>query len=150
MPSSECRIVELKYGENDLFRCEIAEERLVSHFQPPREISAAEYHAEIASAMSGPLDFPPLSQSVIPGDKIAVAVEADFADPVPIIKEVWSQLASANIQPEDVTIIQAEFPGTGEDRKSTRLNSSHVVISYAVFCLKNKTPPPPPTILRHP
>src|SRR5690606_41671220 len=25
-----------------------------------------------------------------------------------------------------------------EDRKSTRLNSSHVKISYAVFCLKNK------------
>src|SRR3712207_7301116 len=28
-----------------------------------------------------------------------------------------------------------------EDRKSTRLNSSHANISYAVFCLKNKTPP---------
>src|SRR5256885_4397286 len=27
-----------------------------------------------------------------------------------------------------------------EDRKSTRLNSSHLVISYAVFCLKKKTP----------
>src|SRR5256885_9775842 len=26
----------------------------------------------------------------------------------------------------------------GRDRKSTRLNSSHLVISYAVFCLKNK------------
>src|SRR5690606_41810610 len=26
-------------------------------------------------------------------------------------------------------------------RKSTRLNSSHVKISYAVFCLKKKTPP---------
>src|SRR5690625_6186932 len=26
----------------------------------------------------------------------------------------------------------------GEDRKSTRLNSSHVAISYAVFCLKIK------------
>src|SRR5256885_11819736 len=26
----------------------------------------------------------------------------------------------------------------GEDRKSTRLNSSHLVISYAVFCLKKK------------
>src|SRR5256885_10242895 len=26
-----------------------------------------------------------------------------------------------------------------EDRKSTRLNSSHLVISYAVFCLKKKT-----------
>src|SRR5690625_2910488 len=27
-------------------------------------------------------------------------------------------------------------PGIGLDRKSTRLNSSHVAISYAVFCLK--------------
>src|SRR5215204_5985838 len=29
-------------------------------------------------------------------------------------------------------------PGTRRDRKSTRLNSSHTVISYAVFCLKKK------------
>src|SRR3989442_8817288 len=29
-------------------------------------------------------------------------------------------------------------PPTPEDRKSTRLNSSHVRISYAVFCLKKK------------
>src|SRR5256885_3041976 len=27
-----------------------------------------------------------------------------------------------------------------KDRKSTRLNSSHLVISYAVFCLKKKNP----------
>src|SRR6266511_3283787 len=33
-------------------------------------------------------------------------------------------------------------PGTGcRDRKSTRLNSSHVKISYAVFCLKKKKHP---------
>src|SRR5437588_3793483 len=29
-------------------------------------------------------------------------------------------------------------PFSPEDRKSTRLNSSHTVISYAVFCLKKK------------
>src|SRR3712207_8480716 len=29
--------------------------------------------------------------------------------------------------------------GAPEDRKSTRLNSSHANISYAVFCLKKKT-----------
>src|SRR3712207_7719728 len=32
----------------------------------------------------------------------------------------------------------------GADRKSTRLNSSHANISYAVFCLKKKTPFPSP------
>src|SRR5690625_6912036 len=30
-------------------------------------------------------------------------------------------------------------PRARKDRKSTRLNSSHVAISYAVFCLKKKT-----------
>src|SRR5471032_3495366 len=29
-------------------------------------------------------------------------------------------------------------PGFWRDRKSTRLNSSHITISYAVFCLKKK------------
>src|SRR5437870_10837436 len=36
--------------------------------------------------------------------------------------------------------IEDRYAGRGEhtDRKSTRLNSSHVAISYAVFCLKKK------------
>src|SRR5690606_5178059 len=36
------------------------------------------------------------------------------------------------------TIIRPPSPPTPIDRKSTRLNSSHVKISYAVFCLKKK------------
>src|SRR5256885_2473902 len=36
-------------------------------------------------------------------------------------------------------LVQTLAKKTGEtDRKSTRLNSSHLVISYAVFCLKKK------------
>src|SRR2546430_13718892 len=33
---------------------------------------------------------------------------------------------------------EIEFASTHQDRKSTRLNSSHSQISYAVFCLKKK------------
>src|SRR5438034_8505457 len=33
---------------------------------------------------------------------------------------------------------KGKLPGDHLDRKSTRLNSSHTVISYAVFCLKKK------------
>src|SRR5256885_6914128 len=35
------------------------------------------------------------------------------------------------------------------DRKSTRLNSSHLVISYAVFCLKKKQRRSDPTLAQH-
>src|SRR5699024_11774729 len=37
---------------------------------------------------------------------------------------------------DDAALI--DTPGIMKDRKSTRLNSSHVSISYAVFCLKKK------------
>src|SRR5256885_13412406 len=39
----------------------------------------------------------------------------------------------------DAEVIVHEYThGVSIDRKSTRLNSSHLVISYAVFCLKKK------------
>src|SRR5205807_9308415 len=38
----------------------------------------------------------------------------------------------------DRTVVAFRMHGR-QDRKSTRLNSSHLVISYAVFCLKKKT-----------
>src|SRR5438477_8146564 len=41
-------------------------------------------------------------------------------------------------------------PGApSRDRKSTRLNSSHMSISYAVFCLKKKSPPVQQPVLAH-
>src|SRR5699024_11845244 len=45
----------------------------------------------------------------------------------------------ASILPAGVAILLALFDAFSIDRKSTRLNSSHVSISYAVFCLKKKT-----------
>src|SRR5947209_9055552 len=38
----------------------------------------------------------------------------------------------------DYTVITYDPRGLSQDRKSTRLNSSHANISYAVFCLKKK------------
>src|SRR5690554_7632060 len=40
---------------------------------------------------------------------------------------------------KDVKVLALVTPDKEADRKSTRLNSSHVRISYAVFCLKKKT-----------
>src|SRR3712207_8608262 len=49
---------------------------------------------------------------------------------------LWQSKGEGNNEPYAQEIINAF--GFKTDRKSTRLNSSHANISYAVFCLKNK------------
>src|SRR5437588_2298642 len=53
-----------------------------------------------------------------------------------------SHLLGLRFQPRTHKLLVIDFGGAKvddeEDRKSTRLNSSHTVISYAVFCLKKK------------
>src|SRR2546427_3455746 len=56
-------------------------------------------------------------------------------------EEIWqSQLA---VTQKALAAARARLPDIGAigDRKSTRLNSSHSQISYAVFCLKKKNGP---------
>src|SRR2546426_7560404 len=61
------------------------------------------------------------SKMVVDGRHVRARAPADVADG----------------DPYEATV--GEHPGgRPEDRKSTRLNSSHLVISYAVFCLKKK------------
>src|SRR3712207_9596982 len=55
-----------------------------------------------------------------------------FADANPVERRVGKGHA-----PELVTL-ELEVIAEEQDRKSTRLNSSHANISYAVFCLKKK------------
>src|SRR2546426_7776893 len=54
----------------------------------------------------------------------------------PVLEKCGVQLAA--ILPEIERALNDIPKVTGADRKSTRLNSSHLVISYAVFCLKKK------------
>src|SRR5256885_4145020 len=63
----------------------------------------------------------------------------DSADPrVGSMAFFLSRLVQAPVGPWPIA--SPETWGSKPDRKSTRLNSSHLVISYAVFCLKtNRT-----------
>src|SRR5699024_6961588 len=55
---------------------------------------------------------------------------------IPLITEPVNA-SSENLYPNE-TSVDSIYAQIVEDRKSTRLNSSHVSISYAVFCLKKK------------
>src|SRR5690242_20982216 len=55
-----------------------------------------------------------------------------------VVPELISEAGLLAQLPEHALVQVAPQPGHARDRKSTRLNSSHMSISYAVFCLKKK------------
>src|SRR3712207_8197568 len=71
-------------------------------------------------------------------DALPISAAARRAGPLPRLRD-HRRLDHRRLEPR----LRAALPGggrraCGRDRKSTRLNSSHANISYAVFCLKKK------------
>src|SRR5688572_32225516 len=67
----------------------------------------------------------------------------DFFDIAPALGRFFTNAEDTPPAGADVVVLshafwQAAYGGRNPDRKSTRLNSSHSQISYAVFCLKKK------------
>src|SRR5258708_16913074 len=77
--------------------------------------------------------YPTLFRSLTGGK----AVTEDLGIKLENVKmEDLGRAKKVTIDKDNTTII--EGGGKWRDRKSTRLNSSHQIISYAVFCLKKK------------
>src|SRR2546430_6283465 len=64
------------------------------------------------------------------------AVTASTADASPASATAFGVFRLVSARLESISFLS--FLGSPRDRKSTRLNSSHSQISYAVFCLKKK------------
>src|SRR5439155_20472472 len=58
--------------------------------------------------------------------------------PQPLLRVALPLCVPGRRQHLDAHLLRPGVPPGRRDRKSTRLNSSHVAISYAVFCLKKK------------
>src|SRR5256885_8054136 len=77
---------------------------------------------------------PPRS-TLFPYTTLFRSIYDEFRKTVPVPGEATPESPEEDVQPEDGRVVLVYKRG---DRKSTRLNSSHLVISYAVFCLKKK------------
>src|SRR5438034_2464904 len=82
---------------------------------------ARHFRADALSALRALAPVRPTSARGRRAKRLALAAFRDYA----VVGRQWALSGQARI--------------AGRDRKSTRLNSSHTVISYAVFCLKKKT-----------
>src|SRR5438874_11029495 len=92
------------------------------------------FRCSFTSAMESSLS--PVSYFFLHAPATTAIYTLSLHDALPI-----SRQSPAGARPLGVGPGASTIPGptpSGRDRKSTRLNSSHVEISYAVFCLKKK------------
>src|SRR2546422_8357646 len=80
-------------------------------------------------------DALPIFGAAVVGDDEPVGIDVEERDGEPLGCEAVTEGPGHDLH--DGRRPVGAVPGTG-DRKSTRLNSSHGYISYAVFCLKKK------------
>src|SRR3712207_9465923 len=84
---------------------------------------------------------PPPRSTLLPSPTLSRPLEAD-----PVVGDLDNErprrvgrLDQADVHATGLSMLDGVVQSLLKDRKSTRLNSSHANISYAVFCLKKKT-----------
>src|SRR5436190_23927328 len=113
---------------NDIEIADLYQELIVDHSRRPRNYRRMENPTHQAEG------FNPLC-----GDKVKVYVDLEND----IVRDVSFEGDGCAISRASASLMTESIKGKSKaeaeiDRKSTRLNSSHTVISYAVFCLKKK------------
>src|SRR5690349_23685676 len=77
------------------------------------------------------------TSDLVPGATTIEDLEGEQDEPQELIS-YGRDILVVDDNDTNLVAIEAALVPLGRDRKSTRLNSSHVEISYAVFCLKKK------------
>lgn len=102
---SNIQTFRMSFGSDRALDLNIDPERVIwQHYGPdPLEDPAA----AIRTALKSPIDFPALSQAVIPDDRVVIAAEPDTPGLSIVLREIWRILESRGLQPENITILQA-------------------------------------------
>src|SRR5436309_5419752 len=96
----------LRYGAKAVLELDVPPSALVADCRAPRA-DAIDVAAAVAKALAEPLNFPPLRQAVIPGDRVVVALDSGVPQAASIAKAVVQLVGEAGIESANVCILHA-------------------------------------------
>ncbi len=115
---SEVRVTRsLRYGRASTLELEVAPQTLLADALPAPGVLADPMAATIA-ALSNPRQYPPLSQSVVPGDRVVIAAQADIPCLPAIVAGVTSVLDQAGLEQENRRVVLADTSSTAGEGRS--------------------------------
>jgi hypothetical protein len=97
-------MIHVPYGARKEFSCELDSSRIIEVAPSPQP--CAEFAVQLRKALACPLAYPPLSQSVIPGDRVVLALDRETPNGRELLAGVWEVLKKAGVKPGDVTVLE--------------------------------------------
>ena len=111
-------LTKLRYGTDSVVEFDLPDDALVAHCDAPRGKPIVDVADAMRTALENPLDFPPLAKSVVPGDKVAIALDYAVPQAGKIVAGIVEALIAADIQPEDITIVRTPMDDPSIDPRS--------------------------------
>ena len=103
----------LRYGLNDPVCLEPADGAWLAQCGTPREPPLEDLAAAVTAALAGPLDYPPLAQSAMPGDRVVLALGRGVPRTAEIVAAVVACLARAGVDPDGIGILHTQADAEG-------------------------------------
>ena len=124
---------QLPYGDNQILDIEIPPDSILADFSSVSGKPLDDPSAAISAALTSPLDLPSLSQMIIPGDRIAIALDHEVPQAQTVLAGIVHALLESNtVEAEDITVVCSEASQLSADLVSQLPDSSQAAIKIEV------------------
>ena len=99
---------QLAYGRSAVLNLALPEEKILASYVPTAGEPLDDLIAAVAAAILDPIGYPPLTQAVVPGDRIAIPLDPSTPRPQLLVAGLVGPLCEAGIAPRDITILTTQ------------------------------------------
>ena len=99
---------QLRYGASSTLQLDVPADALIADCTDVPGTVIGDPAMAAMAALSRPMDFPPLCEAVVPGDRVVIAVDPDVPQAGQIVAGVVRALLETSVEASDITILQAE------------------------------------------
>jgi hypothetical protein len=96
--------VNVTYQDEQL-ELEVPDDRLVAAWEGPAGASGAETARMVAEALERPREYPPLKQSLVPGDRVVIAFDAELPHPRAVLEPICEALRGAGVDAGAIAVL---------------------------------------------
>ena len=105
----------LRFGTDSTLRLEVPAAAQWIHCDAPRGEPLADLGQAVDRALAEPLEFPPLAQTALPGDRVVLALEHAVPRAATIIAHAVAALLAAGVEANDITLVSTLADAGGAD-----------------------------------